>query len=69
MPVSEGMLVRGCTEQVSEARQEVVEFLLTSHPLAMLASQSTQPALQLYWQAPAAQPVVVVLAGALVAQS
>ena len=31
--VSEGMVVRGYTEEVSEARKEVLEFLLTSHPL------------------------------------
>ncbi|MCG8377847.1 MAG: 2Fe-2S iron-sulfur cluster-binding protein, partial [Proteobacteria bacterium] len=31
--VSEGMVVRGYTEEVKEARDEVLEFLLTSHPL------------------------------------
>jgi NADH-quinone oxidoreductase subunit G len=31
--VSEGMVVRGYTEKVKEARDEVLEFLLTSHPL------------------------------------
>lgn len=33
IPVSEGMVVRGYTEKVKEARDEVLEFLLTSHPL------------------------------------
>jgi NADH-quinone oxidoreductase subunit G len=33
VPVSEGMIVRGYTEKVIEARDEVLEFLLTSHPL------------------------------------
>lgn len=33
VPVSEGMVVRGYTEEVKEARKEVLEFLLTSHPL------------------------------------
>src|SRR3990172_3737298 len=33
VPVSEGMVVRGYTEKVTEARDEVLEFLLTSHPL------------------------------------
>ena len=33
LPVSEGMVVRGYTEKVKEARDEVLEFLLTSHPL------------------------------------
>jgi len=33
VPVSEGMVVRGYTDKVAEARREVVEFLLTSHPL------------------------------------
>lgn len=33
VPVSEGMVVRGYTEKVKEARDEVLEFLLTSHPL------------------------------------
>ena len=31
--VSEGMVVRGATDEVAEARKDVVEFLLTSHPL------------------------------------
>ena len=31
--VSEGMVVRGYTDKVKEARDEVLEFLLTSHPL------------------------------------
>lgn len=30
---SEGMVVRGYTEEVTQARHEVLEFLLTSHPL------------------------------------
>ncbi|MQC26421.1 MAG: NADH dehydrogenase (quinone) subunit G [Chloroflexi bacterium] len=33
VPVSKGMVVRGYTEEVTEARKEVIEFLLTSHPL------------------------------------
>ncbi|MDH3943850.1 MAG: NADH-quinone oxidoreductase subunit NuoG, partial [Anaerolineae bacterium] len=33
VPVSEGMVVRGYTEEVTDARKEVLEFLLTSHPL------------------------------------
>ncbi|MCW5877123.1 MAG: molybdopterin-dependent oxidoreductase, partial [Anaerolineales bacterium] len=33
VPVSEGMVVRGYTDNVKEARDEVLEFLLTSHPL------------------------------------
>lgn len=33
VPVSEGMVVRGYTEKVKDARDEVLEFLLTSHPL------------------------------------
>lgn len=33
VPVSEGMVVRGYTEKVKDARNEVLEFLLTSHPL------------------------------------
>src|SRR3990170_4807689 len=33
LPVSEGMVVRGLTEKVQAARKDVVEFLLTSHPL------------------------------------
>jgi NADH-quinone oxidoreductase subunit G len=32
-PVSPGMVVRGATAQVTDARREVLEFLLTSHPL------------------------------------
>jgi len=32
-PVSEGMVVLGQTEKVKDARQDVLEFLLTSHPL------------------------------------
>ncbi|MHB8088172.1 MAG: NADH-quinone oxidoreductase subunit NuoG [Anaerolineaceae bacterium] len=32
-PVSEGMVVWGATEKVMSARKEIVEFLLTSHPL------------------------------------
>jgi len=32
-PVAEGMVVRTTTEVVSKARKEVVEFILTSHPL------------------------------------
>ncbi|VAW40496.1 NADH-ubiquinone oxidoreductase chain G [hydrothermal vent metagenome] len=31
--VSEGMVVRTTTEPVTEAREDVIEFLLTSHPL------------------------------------
>jgi len=31
--VSEGMVVRGATRKVQEARDDIVEFLLTSHPL------------------------------------
>lgn len=31
--VSEGMVVRGYTDKVKEGRDEVLEFLLTSHPL------------------------------------
>ncbi|MEX2161846.1 MAG: NADH-quinone oxidoreductase subunit NuoG [Anaerolineales bacterium] len=33
IPVSEGMVVRGYTDKVKAARDEVLEFLLTSHPL------------------------------------
>jgi NADH-quinone oxidoreductase subunit G len=33
IPVSEGMVVRGYTDEVAEARDDVLEFLLTSHPL------------------------------------
>jgi NADH-quinone oxidoreductase subunit G len=32
-PVSEGMVVLGMTEKVARGRKEVLEFLLTSHPL------------------------------------
>jgi NADH-quinone oxidoreductase subunit G len=32
-PVSEGMAVRTATPQVNDAREDVLEFLLTSHPL------------------------------------
>ena len=32
-PVAEGMVVVGYTEKVQKARQDVLEFLLTSHPL------------------------------------
>lgn len=32
-PVSEGMVVRTTTQKVTDARREVLEFLLTSHPL------------------------------------
>ncbi len=32
-PVSEGMVVLGMTEKVSRGRKDVLEFLLTSHPL------------------------------------
>jgi NADH-quinone oxidoreductase subunit G len=33
VPVSEGMVVRGFTENVKRARKDILEFLLTSHPL------------------------------------
>jgi NADH-quinone oxidoreductase subunit G len=33
MPVSPGMVVRTQTERVARARKDVIEFLLTSHPL------------------------------------
>ncbi len=33
LPVSEGMVVIGYSEKVQKARQDVLEFLLTSHPL------------------------------------
>ena len=33
VPVSEGMVVQGMTEKVQEARNDILEFLLTSHPL------------------------------------
>jgi len=32
-PVADGMVVRGMTEKVQAARKEMIEFLLTSHPL------------------------------------
>ncbi len=32
-PVAEGMVVRGYTDRVKEARDDILEFLLTSHPL------------------------------------
>jgi len=32
-PVTEGMVVRTATEQVRAAREDILEFLLTSHPL------------------------------------
>lgn len=32
-PVMEGMIVKGFTDKVREARKDVLEFLLTSHPL------------------------------------
>lgn len=32
-PVSEGMVVRTMTEKVTDGRREILEFLLTSHPL------------------------------------
>jgi NADH-quinone oxidoreductase subunit G len=32
-PVSEGMVVRTQTQVVADARREVLEFILTSHPL------------------------------------
>ena len=32
-PISEGMVVRGLTDKVKAARKDVIEFLLTSHPL------------------------------------
>src|SRR5512133_1448391 len=32
-PVSEGMVVRTNTQKVSDGRREILEFLLTSHPL------------------------------------
>ena len=31
--VSEGMVVRGMTDEVARARKDIIEFLLTSHPL------------------------------------
>ena len=33
LPFPEGMVVWGATEKVMEARKEILEFLLTSHPL------------------------------------
>ncbi len=33
IPVSEGMVVRGYTDKVKQGRDEILEFLLTSHPL------------------------------------
>ena len=33
VPVSEGMVVRTTTESVEDARDDIIEFLLTSHPL------------------------------------
>src|SRR5690554_3085479 len=33
VPVSEGMVVRTTTDEVTEARDDIIEFLLTSHPL------------------------------------
>jgi NADH-quinone oxidoreductase subunit G len=33
VPVSEGMVVVGASESVKEARKDILEFLLTSHPL------------------------------------
>ena len=33
VPVSEGMVVRTNTDSVSDARDDIIEFLLTSHPL------------------------------------
>ncbi len=33
LPVNEGMVVRGYSDKVKEGRKEVLEFLLTSHPL------------------------------------
>ncbi len=33
LPVSDGMVVHGVTENVTRARKDVLEFLLTSHPL------------------------------------
>jgi NADH-quinone oxidoreductase subunit G len=32
-PVSEGMVIWGATEKVAAARKDIIEFLLTSHPL------------------------------------
>lgn len=33
MPVSEGMVVDGLSKKVTDARKDILEFLLTSHPL------------------------------------
>jgi NADH-quinone oxidoreductase subunit G len=33
MPVQQGMVVRTQTEKVTQARRDIIEFLLTSHPL------------------------------------
>jgi NADH-quinone oxidoreductase subunit G len=33
MPVSDGMVVVGMSEKVASARKEIIEFILTSHPL------------------------------------
>ncbi len=33
LPVSEGMVVRSMTEKVVKAREDILEFILTSHPL------------------------------------
>lgn len=33
VPVSEGMQVRGLVDKVARARKDIIEFLLTSHPL------------------------------------
>jgi NADH-quinone oxidoreductase subunit G len=33
VPVSEEMVVRGFTDEVASARKDIIEFLLTSHPL------------------------------------
>ncbi len=33
VPVSEGMVVRTTTEEVTDARDDIIEFILTSHPL------------------------------------
>ena len=33
IPVSEGMVVQGFTDEVARARKDIIEFLLTSHPL------------------------------------
>ena len=36
VPVSQGMVVRTATDVVTEARESIIEFLLTSHPLTAL---------------------------------